>query len=246
MNEIILKENERIEDLEYKNLKIIQNKELYCFSSDAVLLANLVSATNKDVAVDFGAGSGIISILLAAKTNVKKIYGIEIQEIMAELANKNIILNKLQDKIKIINDDIKNVDKIIGKESVSIVVCNPPYFKASAGDISKKEEIAISRTELKCTLEDIIKSGSKVLKYSGKFYIIHKSERLAEVLTLLSNNNLEPKVLTLIYPKKSKQVDTFVVEAHKFGAKGLKIKELVVYQENGEMTNKAKELYSKI
>lgn len=241
-----LNEDERIDDLEIKGLKLIQKKNDYCFSSDAVLLANFVKAKKSDVVVDFGTGSGIISILIAAKTNASKVMGIELQKSMAQLAEKNVKFNNLTDKVTIYNDDIKNAENILGKESVSIVVCNPPYFKATSGEVSSNEVKAISRTELKITLEEIIQHAAVVLKYSGKLYMIHKSERLAEVLTTMSNNNLEPKKITFIYPKKSKQVDTFIVEAQKYGAPGVCISSFVVYEENGEMTNEAKKLYNKI
>lgn len=245
MDKIELEKDERLDDLEYEGLKIIQKPQLYCFSSDAVLLANLVKANKDDVIVDFGTGSGVIAILALCKTKASKAIGFEIQPQMAKLAQKNVEINNLQSKIEIINDDIKNAAKHLGKESVKIVVCNPPYFKSTSGMQSENTPIAISRTESTATLEDIIKSAASILKYSGKFYMIHKSERLSEVLTLLSNNKLEPKKLTLIYPKASKSVDTFIVEAQKNGAVGLKIDSVVVYEENGEMTPWAKKLYNK-
>ena len=245
MKEVILKDNERLDDLQYKDLHIIQDKDLYCFSSDAVLLANLVRATSLDTIVDFGTGTGVIAILALAKTHAKKAIGIEIQESAARLAKKNVELNELQDKITIINDDIKNASRVLGKESVKVVVCNPPYFKASAGQKSLNKEISLSRTESSCDLDGICKSASEILKYSGKFYMIHKSERMAEVIFSLKKYNLEPKKITFIYPKKSKSIDTFIVEAQKNGAPGLKLEEIVVYEENGEMTPQAKKLYNK-
>ena len=245
MDKIELQADERLDDLEYEGLKIIQKPDLYCFSSDAVLLANLVKASRNDTIIDFGTGSGVIAILALAKTKASKAIGFEIQKDMAALAKRNVQINNLESKIEIINDDIKNASKILGKESVKVVVCNPPYFKASAGVKSENGPVALSRTESSATLEDIVKSASDILKYSGKFYMIHKSERLSEVLTTLSNNKLEPKNLTLIYPKASKNVDTFIVEAQKCGAPGLKIDSVVVYEENGEMTPWAKKLYNK-
>ncbi len=245
VSKIELNKDERLDDLEYEGLKIIQKPSLYCFSSDAVLLANLVKATQKDTIVDFGTGSGVIAILALAKCKANKAIGFEIQEEMAALAKKNVEINDLQGKIEIINDDIKNAAKHLGKESVKVVVCNPPYFKKSAGDVSQVGEVALSRTESSATLEDIVKAASEILKYSGKLYMIHKSERLAEVLTTLSKNKLEPKKLTLIYPKASKAVDTFIVEAQKNGAPGMKIDSVIVYEENGEMTPWAKKLYNK-
>ena len=244
MSQIEINSGERIDDLQYEGLKLIQNPNLYCFSSDAVILANLVRATHQDTIVDFGTGSGIIAILSYAKTKAKGAIGIEIQPIMAELAKRNVQLNNLEGKIDIINADIKDAPKLLGKESVKVVVCNPPYFKATAGEKSNKDEIAISRAESSATLEDIVKSASDILKYSGKFYMIHKSERLSEVLVTLSKYKLEPKKITLIYPKASKNVDTFIVEAQKCGAVGVKIDSVIVYEENGQMTPWAKKLYN--
>ena len=201
MMEIKLNNDERLDDLEYEGLKIIQKPNLYCFSSDAVLLANLVKASRKDTIVDLGTGSGVIAILALAKTKANKAIGFEIQKEMASLAKRNVSINNLQDKIEIINDDIKNAFNYLNKESVKVVVCNPPYFKATSGVSSDVKEIATSRTESTATLEDIIKVASGLLNYSGKLYMIHKSERLSEVLTTLTLNKLEPKRLTLIYPK---------------------------------------------
>ena len=245
MDEFVINEDERIDDLEYEGLKIIQKPKMYCFSSDAVLLANLVKANRDDTIVDFGTGSGVIAILALAKTRAKAAIGIEIQKEVAELAKRNAELNHLESKITIYNEDIKNASKILGKESVKVCVCNPPYFKSTSGEQSSNAPVAISRTESTATLEDIVKAASSILKYSGKLYMIHKSERLSEVLTTLSSNKLEPKKLTLIYPKASKSVDTFIVEAQKCGAPGLTIDSVVVYEENGEMTSWAKKLYNK-
>lgn len=245
MMEIKLNNDERLDDLEYEGLKIIQKPNLYCFSSDAVLLANLVKASRKDTIVDLGTGSGVIAILALAKTKANKAIGFEIQKEMASLAKRNVEINNLEDRIEIINDDIKNAFNYLNKESVKVVVCNPPYFKATSGVSSDVKEIATSRTESTATLEDIIKVASGLLNYSGKLYMIHKSERLSEVLTTLTLNKLEPKRLTLIYPKASKAVDTFIVEAQKCGAPGLKIDSVVVYEEDGSMTPWAKKLYGK-
>lgn len=245
MAKIELNNDERLDDLEFEGLKIIQKPALYCFSSDAVLLANLVKASSKDTIVDLGTGSGVIAILARAKTKAQKAIGFEIQKEMAELAKRNVQLNGLEHKIEIINDDIKNAFNYLKKESVKVVVCNPPYFKATSGVQSQVSEVATSRTESTATLEDIVKIASGLLNYSGKLYMIHKSERLSEVLTTLSINKLEPKRLTLIYPKASKSVDTFIVEAQKCGAPGLKIDSVVVYEEDGSMTPWAKKLYGK-
>lgn len=241
----LIKENERLDDLEYNGLKLIQNPNWYCFSSDAVLLANFVKAKSQDIVVEFGLGNGVISILIAGKTNAKKIIGFEIQANTADLANRNIMFNNLQDRIEVLNNDFKEASSILGKETVNIVVANPPYFSVDSGMKSEFKERAISRQETTCTLEEMIKNASEILKYSGKMYMIHKTERMAEVIASMVNNKLEPKKITLIYPKQNKKADTFIIEAQKMGKPGLIINSLIVYEKNGTMTTEAKKLYGK-
>lgn len=245
MKNVTLAENERLDDLQYKGLKLIQRTDLYCFTSDAVILANIVKASKKETVVDFGCGNGAITVLVQAKTNCKQVIGIELQETSADLARRNVALNEIGN-ITIINDDINNSAKYLTNESIDCVVCNPPYFRHGQGETRLKKEIALSRHESTCTLEEIIIQSSKCLRFDGRLYMVHKCERLAEVLTHLSNNKLEPKELLLIYPKANKRPDAFVVTAKKGGNSGMIINSLVVYDDNGEMTEQAKELYNKI
>lgn len=235
----------RLDDLQYEGLMLYQYPDLYCFTSDAVLLANLCRVKKGDIVVDFGTGSGIIAVLLAKKTLCEKVYGVEKQSIMCSLAMRNAEYNNLQEKIEIINEDIQNIAHVLRKESVNVVVCNPPYFKEGSGDKREREEIALSRHESSCNLEGIIKSASDILKYGGALYMVHKVERMAEVLTSMSNNNLEPKNIKLIRPKASKGADVFIVEGRKYGKSGLKIEDIIVYNEDGSMTEKAQKLYGK-
>lgn len=234
----------RLDDLQFENLKLLQNPDEYCFTSDAVILSSLVRAKATDTVVDFGCGNGVISILVAAKTKCKKIVGIELQRSAASLAKQNVTLNKLEEKIEIINEDIQNCVRLIGKESVEVVVCNPPYFTKESGEQRLTQSIALSRHESTCGLLTIVQSASQVLKFGGKFFMIHKSERLAEVLTHLSNCNLQPKKITFIYPKESLPADTFIVEAKKGGKIGVAIESVVVYDSDGNYTNTAKKLYN--
>lgn len=236
----------RLDDLQCKGLKILQYTEGYCFTSDAVLLANTVRCKRGDTIADFGCGNGVISLLLTAKTPCEKAVGIELQKDVAELAIKNVELNNLQNKVTIINDDIANAPNILGKESVEVVVCNPPYFSSDSGEKRESKQIALSRHESVCTLEDIVASASKILKFSGAFYIIHKTSRMAEVITYCSQNKLIPKTLTLIYPKISKKADTFVLTCKKCGKHSLDVDKLVVYDEDGNMTEEAKCMYNKV
>lgn len=236
----------RLDDLQCDGLKILQYTNGYCFTSDAVLLANTVKCNNGDTIVDFGCGNGVISLLLTAKTPCKNIIGIELQKQVAQLAKQNVELNNLQERVEIINDDIANAPQILGKESVQVVVCNPPYFANSSGEKRENPQVALSRHESACTLEEIIKSASKILKFGGQFYMIHKTTRMAEVITYCSQNQLIPKTLTLIYPKITKKADTFVLTCKKCGKHSLAVEKLVVYEENGEMTQEAKAMYNKL
>lgn len=235
----------RLDDLQCNGLKIWQNVSGYCFSSDAILLANCVKCNSGDTVVDFGCGNGVISLLLTAKTPCKSVIGIEFQQDVADLAQKNVELNNLGEKIKIICDDILNAPAILGKESVQAVVCNPPYFSKSSGLQREEKQIALSRHESTCDLEGIIKSASSVLQFAGEFYIIHKTSRMAEVITYCSQSKLIPKTLTLIYPKINKKADTFVLRCKKGGKHFLEVEKLVVYNDDGSMTEEAKSMYNK-
>lgn len=235
----------RLDDLEYKGLKLWQYPSLYCFTSDAVLLANLAKVKKGDTVADFGTGSGIIAVLIAAKTNAGKIYALEKQKIMCGLAQKNAEYNGLSDRIEVVEGDIADADKLLGKESVNAVVCNPPYFKKGSGAEREREEIALSRHESSCDLKCIIESAAKVLKYGGAFYIVHKVDRMAEAVGYMQAADLKVKKITLVYPKADRAVDVFIAEARKNGADGMKLESLVVYEENGSMTKEAKKLYAK-
>ena len=236
----------RLDDLQCNGLKIMQYADGYCFTSDAVLLANTVRCKSGDTIVDLGCGNGVISLLLTAKTPCSKVIGIELQKDVAELAIKNVELNGLQDKINILNDDIANAPDILGKESVQVAVCNPPYFSSESGEKRESLQVALSRHESTCNLEGIIQSASSILKFGGTFYIIHKTNRMAEVITYCSQNKLIPKTLTLIYPKISKKADTFALTCKKRGKHFLNVEKLVVYNEDGSMTDEAKAMYNKL
>ena len=158
--EVNLKEDERIDDLEYKGLKIIQNKKWFCFGIDSVLLSDFAKEIkNNSTVLDLGSGTGIISILLSKKINAKKIVGIEIQKEVYEMSKKSIILNDLEN-VDFINEDIKNLNKIIENNSCDAIVTNPPYMKKNSGIKNENEMKLISRHEIKCNIEDIIKVSS--------------------------------------------------------------------------------------
>ena len=233
-----LKENERIDDLQYKGLKLIQNKAGFCFGVDSVLLSDFAKTIKKNsTVVDIGTGTGIIGLLLCKKTELKKIYGVEIQTEVAEMAKRSVELNDLQDKFEIINSDINNIFEILEPNSIDCIVTNPPYKKVDTGVKNEDEKQMISRHEVKCTLEDIIEKGAKLLKDRGEFYMVHRAERLVDIMCALRKYRLEPKNIRFVHSKKDEKPNLILVKAIKFANEFLKIdKPLVIYDENGEYT----------
>ena len=228
MKEISLHENERIDDLQYNGLKIIQNKELYCFTCDAVLLANFVKATYKDDMIDLCSGSGVVGILAQAKTNAKSLTCLEMQKVMADMCQKTVDMNNLNDKIKVVNARVQDAVKILGNEIFSVAVCNPPYKKVNAHTINEKQEIAMSKYEINLTFDELASVVSKLLKFGGKFFFVHESNRLAEMFEKLRKVNLEPKRLKLVYPKQNANSHIVLIECQKGAKTGLIIEQPIV------------------
>lgn len=218
-----LKTNERIDDLQYNQLKIIQNSDFFRFGSDAVELANFVSGGYRDRAVDLGSGSGIISILLAGKKNIS-VTAVEIQKDVAEMSSRSVALNGLEDKIKVLNIPMQEIGKYLPCGSQTIVVSNPPYRKADSGQVSSGDTVAISRHEIKVTLDEVIATASYLLSTGGKFYIVHQCERMAEVIAGCKKYRLEPKVLQVLTPDDNKPPHIFLLKCIKDGAEGIEVK----------------------
>ena len=244
---IELKKNERIDDLEYKELKIIQNKEGFCFGIDAVLLSDFAKEIkNKARVLDLGTGTGIISILLSAKTNLEKIYGIEIQKEVADMAKRSVELNNLGDKIEIINKNILDLQNIFEKNSFDAIVTNPPYKKADTGKSNENENKYISRHEVTASLKDFIKVSSEMLKSGGSIYMVHKPERLSEISYELKINKLEPKKLRFVYPNYREEPKLILIKATKNAKEFLRIERpLVIYKEEGQYTDEILKIYNK-
>lgn len=242
-----LKENERIDDLEYKGLKLIQNKDGFCFGVDSVLLSDYAKKIKKNAKViDIGTGTGIISILLCAKTNLEKIYGIELQTEVAQMAKRSAKLNHLEEKFEIINANIKDIFSILNKYEYDVVVTNPPYKKVNTGVKSLDERQLISRHEVECTLEDIIEKSSKLLKDLGEFYMVHRAERIVDIMCLLRKYKLEPKNIRFVHSKVEEKPSLILIRAVKGAKEFLKIdKPLIIYREDGEYTDEILEIYDK-
>ncbi len=244
---ILLKENERIDDLEYKNLKIIQNKKGFCFGIDSVLLSDFAKEIKKDSKVlDLGTGTGIISILLCGKTNLKEIIGVEIQKDVYEMAQRSAKLNQLENKFKLLNEDIKNLSKIFPTNSFDAIVTNPPYKKENTGLKNENKSLEISRHEVMCSINDIAIISSKLLNNNCSLYMVHRPDRLIDIIEALRKNNLEPKKIRFVYPKINKAPNLVLIKATKGGKPFLKIENpLIVYKEDGTYTNEILEIYNK-
>ncbi|MGN1327688.1 MAG: tRNA1(Val) (adenine(37)-N6)-methyltransferase [Clostridia bacterium] len=246
--ENLIKENERIDDLQYKGLKIIQDNTGFCFGIDSVILADFAKNIKKGSnVVDLGTGTGILGILLCGKTELNTVTGVEIQEEVADMAKRSIKLNNLENKFKIINSDIKKLfkEKILEKNKYDIVIMNPPYKEVGTGIINESEKKLISRHEIKATLSDFIEIAAGLLKNKGELYVIHKPERLVDIIQKMRENKLEPKNLKIVYPRKNSEPSLILIKAVKGGKKFLKIEApLYIYNKNGEYTEDIKNIYN--
>jgi tRNA1Val (adenine37-N6)-methyltransferase len=241
---IILEKNERIDDLQFANLKLVQNKTQYCFSTDAVLLANFVKMSKNQVLVDLCTGSGVVAILILAKNNLQKAYGIELQEHMFHLAQKSISLNKLEDKLTLYHAPVQNAHEFFKAGSIDVVTANPPYEKVTGHFLSENAQMNTCKYETNLTLEELVKTASTLLKFGGKFYMVHKSTRIAEIITTLKQYKLEPKVLQFVQPKKETNSNVVLIEAVKEAKQGIIIKpSLIINNQDGSYTTEFKQIY---
>lgn len=247
MEEIVLKEDERIDDLEFKGLKLIQNRNGFCFGVDAVLLSDFAKGIKKGAnVVDIGTGTGIISILLCGKTNLNKIYAIELQEEVAEMASRSVKLNNLENRMEVININIKDCFSVLEKNKYDAVVTNPPYKKHDTGAKNIDKRQLISRHEVECNLEDIIKNGSLLLRDLGEFYMVHRAERMIDIFVTLRKYKLEPKLVRFVHSKPNEKPNLILVKAVKCAKEFLKIeKPLVIYGEDNDYTDEIYEIYDK-
>ena len=234
---------ERIDDLQYKGLKIIQNTEGFCFGIDSVLLTEFAKDMKKHSSiVDLGTGTGIIGILLSKKVEASKIVGVEVQKDVAQMAKRSVELNNLQNIMSIVNEDVQNLS--LEKNSFDYVVTNPPYKKKGTGIINQKDKQIISRHETTVDLDEWIKVASKLLKDNGAIYMVHRPERLNEIIEILRKYRLEPKRIRFVYPKIDKDANLVLIKAVKYANSFLKVeKPLIIYKNDGSYTDEILKIY---
>jgi len=234
--------NERVDDLQLKGYRIIQNKNNFCFGIDAVLLSGYCKINEDEVVLDLGTGTGIIPILLEGKTKGKHFTGLEIQQESVDMAKRSVVLNNQESKISIIHGDIKEAVNMFPLSSFDVITCNPPYMQSGLKNINSSK--AIARHEILCTLEDVIKTTSKLVKVGGRFYMVHRPQRLSEIIYLLKSYKLEPKRVRFVHPYKSKEANMVLVESVRHGKPMMKIEPpLVIYEDNGSYTNEVYQIY---
>lgn len=245
-SEIELMENERVDDLQYKGLRIIQNRKSFCFGVDAVLLAHFADVHKGDAVLDMGTGTGIIPLLIAGRTEAAWVTGLEIQAEMAGMANRSVLMNGLQHRVRIVEGDIRRALEIFKPSGFQVVVSNPPYMNSGGGLLNPAESKAISRHELLLSLEDVIVAGSRLLAPGGQFAMVHRPSRLVDIVYLMRVHGLEPKEIRMVHPSPYKRANLLLIKGTRGGRPQLKMMEpLYVYDENGKYTREINEIYGR-
>ncbi len=240
----MLREGERFDDLERNNYKIIQNPEKFCFGMDAVLLSGFAAVKQGERVIDLGTGTGIIPILLRAKTAGRDFTGLEIQEESADMARRSVAVNGLSQEIQIITGDIKEASIIFGASVFDVVTTNPPYMNDRHGLKNPSLPKAIARHEILCTLEDVLRESAKLLRPGGRFYMVHRPQRLAEIIRILSKYSLEPKRMKFVHPFVDREPNMVLFECTRGGRPQVRIEApLIVFERQGVYAREITEIY---
>lgn len=238
--------DEQLDDLQINGLFLIQKKEGFRFGVDAVLLSDFAKDVRSKRTLDLCTGTGIVPILLSAKTNTKEIYGIEIQKHVAEMAQRSVIYNGLEDRIKICCGDLKNADKIYEKHSFDKITCNPPYMKSNSAMKNMSDEISVSRHEILCTLGDVIQKASELLTYKGRFFMVHRPSRLSDIIFCMRKYNIEPKRMRFVSPFPGKAPNLMLIEGMYHGGAELKVMDtLYVFDNQGNYSEEIDKIYGR-
>ena len=236
--------DERLDDLQRCGFQIIQNPKKFCFGMDAVLLSGFAKAKRGDQVLDIGTGTGIIPILMAAKTKAAHLTGLEIQHESADMAMRSVQFNHLEERITIVQGDVREAGTYFAPASFDVVTSNPPYMIAQHGQTNPDSAKMIARHEICCTLEDVVSQTAKLLKNSGRFYMVHRPFRLAEIFNMLIRYKLEPKRMQMVYPYIDKEPNMVPIEAIKGGKSRITCEPpMIVYEKPGVYTQKIYEIY---
>ena len=235
---------ERLDELQRNGYVIIQDPKRFCFGMDAVLLSGFARVKTGEQVLDLGTGTGIIPILLEAKTEGKHFTGLEIQPESADMARRSVELNHLDSKINIVTGDIKDASKLFGASSSDVVITNPPYMIDSDGIKNMKDAKTIARHEVLCTLEDVIRESAKLLPPKGRFYMVHRPFRLSEILCMMTRYGIEPKRMKFVYPYIDREPNMVLLEGLRGGRPRMTVeKPLIVYQEKDKYTDEILQIY---
>jgi tRNA1(Val) A37 N6-methylase TrmN6 len=239
-----LNPDERLDDLQRNGYKLIQNTKIFCFGMDAVLLCAFTKVDKGERVLDLGTGNGVIPILLKGRTEGKHFTGLEIQDVNVDLARRSVQYNRIEDDVLIVQGDIKEASKIFGGASFDVVTTNPPYMNENHGLKNPESHKAIARHEILCTLEDVIREGTKVLKPGGRFNMIHRPHRLVEIIELMKKYRVEPKRIRFVHPFADKEANMVLIEGIRGAKPMVKIEPpLVIYEATGVYTEEVKNLY---
>lgn len=231
---INLKPEERLDDLQVNGYEIIQNPGRFCFGMDAVLLSNFARVKKGEKVLDLGTGTGIIPILLTAKTEGESFVGLEIQEESADMARRSVVHNHLETKVEIVTGDIKEAADVFGLASFDVITTNPPYMIGQHGITNASDTKAIARHEVLCTLEDILRESARILKPRGRFYMVHRPFRLAEIFSKMVQYGIEPKRMRMVHPYVDKEPNMVLIEGVRGGNPRMTAERpLIVYKEPG-------------
>ena len=244
MTDPVIYPYERVDDLQRNGYRIIQNEKLFCFGMDAVLLSGFATVKEDECALDLGTGTGIIPILLAAKTKGKHFTGLEISETSADMARRSAELNDLSQRLDIVRGDIKEAGEMFAPASFDVITSNPPYMIGQHGLVNPDIEKAAARHEILCTFDDVARAAARLLRTGGRFYLVHRPFRLAELICTLSSYRLEPKRMRLVYPYVDREPNMVLIEAVRGGRPRMTVeKPLIVYERPGVYTSEITDIY---
>lgn len=242
--EPVLHKGEKIDRLGYQGLRIIQNPTKFKFTIDAFLLAEFIDPKPRQEVCDLGTGGGVIPLLVAGQNEVRRVYGIEIQSELVDMAVRSVSLNNLDEKVVIIEGDLRVLPPSLDPNSFDFVTANPPFYPPEKGVLSGNNALALAKFEISCTLEDVVRAASRLVKGNGKVALIYPSERMPELLANLSRFHLTPKKIRFIHPQSSVKSNLLLVEARPSAKSGIEVlPPLFVYNDNGEYTKEMNQIF---